>query len=105
MLNAPRVHPYEFRVVAFDDWVWLYDDSERTYICDQVPKILLEPLYSMLDDEPEYIPETDYWDAREVEKLDSIAIDNLHPDDTAPDVEEREAWDAAREEAQGNHRI
>ena len=33
-LNAPREIPYAFRVVAFDEWVWLYDDSERSFICD-----------------------------------------------------------------------
>lgn len=121
-LNDPRTIPYAFRVVELDGWVWLYDDSSRTYICSPTPTIFMEPLYpcpvppageEWTDEQYERahsdaydsVPEADYWGADTIERLESIAIDNLDPDDTAPDTDEKTAWDAAREEANANCRI
>ena len=105
MLNAPRTIPYEFRVVAFDGLVWLYDNSSRTYICDQVPKILLEPLYSLEpdhDDGAMYGVNSDYFCARDIEKLPYVAVPVRNAEDYAADVSERDAWDTARVEANSN---
>ena len=109
MLNDARKVPYEFRVVEIYGWVWLYDNSERSFVCDQVPKIYLESLYPVEDDGTGAswldVPEEDYFGAVEIEKLPSFAVLTRHPDDFAPSAPRREAWDAAREEANANRLI
>ena len=100
-LNAPRDVPYEFRVVEIEGWVWIYDDSERTYICSFVPMIWAEPIYPMdrADDGYDW-PESDYWEARKVEGLHSESVDTY-----SVEVDREEAWDDAREEACANCRL
>jgi hypothetical protein len=100
-LNAPREIPYAFRVVAFDEWVWLYDDSERSFICDTAPKVFMEPLYTLEDEDPRVYRDANYFHARSIEKLETFPVP-LGDEDTAIDVPRKDAWDAAREEAQGN---
>ena len=105
-LNAPRTVPYAFHVVEIDDWAWLFDDSERTYVCSAQPMIWAEPLYSVdcrreCDRDHEY-PDPGYF--AESAKTGAVPIP-IDPDDSAPDVPRDQAWDAAREEAQANHRI
>jgi hypothetical protein len=101
-LNDPRTIPYNFRVFAFDGWCWLYDDSERTYICSATPMIYAESLYPLGDDDDayDYRPDPDYFGASDIERMESFEIG------TAPEDEDREsAWDDAREEANGNCRL
>jgi hypothetical protein len=107
-LNAPRTIPYAFRVVEYDGAAWLFDDSSRTFICSFQPTIFMEPLYplALTDEEHEewYMshPDADYFDARTIERLPSVPVP-LWEDDITPDVEEKIAWDTAREAAQANH--
>ena len=102
-LNDPREIPYEFRVVAFDDWAWLYDNSERTFICDTWPKIYMEALYALEEGEHElYPPEPNYFHAHSIEALESFPLE-LESEEVRADVERQEAWDTAREEANANH--
>ena len=105
-LNAPREMPYEFRVFEFDDAVWLFDNSERSFPCTAVPHVYAEPLYWTKE---EYLDEPMVLDgslflARDVEKFETLPIE-LWDEDIAPAVPEHEAWDTAREEAHANHRI
>jgi hypothetical protein len=93
--------------------VWLYDDSTRTYICSAQPNLWLEPLYpcapeGLTEEEREQYdadaydcpPKPDYRDAGTIGSLPSVAIF-----DAEIDTPEKEAWDAAREEAEANCRI
>jgi hypothetical protein len=101
-LNAPRTIPYAFRVVAIYEWAWLYDDSERTFICDTDPKIFMEPLYALEEGDHEASPpESNYFHAHSIEKLENFPVP-LDGEYVASDVSETDAWDSAREEAQGN---
>ena len=103
-LNQPRAVPYDFQVVAIDGWAWLFDDSERTYICSQTPMIWLEPLYSEEGDDYDYPPDSTYYPAAFVKSQTCVGVD-VDPDYIGADVDHREAWDAAREEANANHLI
>lgn len=86
-----------FKVVAIDSWVWIFDDSERTYICSAQPHIYCEPLYPYPaegeepDEDPDY-PDADYWPASYAKG--AILVPGEH-----------ETMDDAREYAQGNHLI
>jgi hypothetical protein len=97
-MNEPRTIPYAFRVVEIDGLVWLYDDSERTYICSQIPMVYCEALGAVDSDDESYYPDADYFAASEVTR---------HPWREVPvtlgvDVTHDEAWDVAREEATAN---
>ena len=100
-LNAPREVPYEFRVVAFDNWCWLYDASERTYACSATPLHTLEPLYPLFDDCDGSYPDPIMVSEATIEALDTRPVP-LDSEYTAANVSEDDAWEAAREEAQGN---
>lgn len=106
-LNAPREVPYAFRVVEIDGWVWLYDNSERTYICSQVPNVYAEALYPTADgdeanaDAYDSRPNDDYFTVAQVEALPSFPVP-ARDEDTAAGVDPRSAWDSARDEAQSN---
>jgi len=99
-LNDPRTIPYAFRVVEIDGEVYLYDDSSRTYCCSATPAIFVEHLYGLTEEwaEDPYYFDPSYFDARTIERLESIPV----PVDCPADMTEEEAWDAAREEARGN---
>jgi hypothetical protein len=45
---------------------------------------------------------SDYFCARNIEKLPYVAVPVRHAEDYAADVSERDAWDTAREEANSN---
>ncbi|NBT36216.1 MAG: hypothetical protein EBT03_11910 [Betaproteobacteria bacterium] len=102
-LNDPRTIPYAFRVVEIDGIVWLYDDSERTYICSAVPCIFAEPLYAVNDEEME-LPRGDYWVANDIERRESFPVP-IDPEFSGPQVPYKDAWDAAVEAANANHII
>jgi hypothetical protein len=97
-LNDKRTIPYDFRVVRIGDDIWLYDANSRTYACSATPLIYCEWLYSSGDEQWPLDPA--YFRAVEVEKRDSEKVLVLPLSTT-----EEEAWDEAREEAQGNHRL
>lgn len=99
MLNSERTIPYAFRVFESDGIVWLFDDSARDFPCTATPHVYAEPLYALDDDLLDY--DGAYFLARDVERMETFPVP-LDADDTAPDVAEKEAWDAAREEAQAN---
>jgi hypothetical protein len=119
-LNAPRTIDYEFRVFEHDDWVWLYDESARSYPCTAQPHIDAEPLYpaySRIDDCDERTAacEAAYDEAPPEPGLFLVgrptgtfaqptpAMKGSLLVMTLPfDMDEREAWDEAREDAQGN---
>lgn len=103
-LNAPRTIPYEFRVFELDEWVWLYDESERTYICSAVPMIFAEPLYTLSEDGDDSPPDGDYFSETTVRAQKNVGI-KLDREWTAPEVPYREAWENAFEEASINRRI
>ena len=105
-LNEPRFIPYEFRVFEFDGLVWLYDASERTYPCTATPHIYAEPLYCNMPEHAESgcdcsaFGEGALFQERDVDAFKSFAVCTI-----AASVPEREAWDDAREDANGNCRI
>lgn len=123
-LNQPRSIPYAFRVCEFDGWVWLYDDSSRTFIASLTPTIFVEPLYPVpsppegiewTDEQREAaymdaydsVPDSDYYEARFIERFSWVAIP-LNDDEEAADWSEdgeRIAWDSARDSAVSNCRI
>jgi len=97
-LNAPRTIPFAFRAVEIDGWVWLFDDSERTYICSASPNIWAEPLYPVDGDDWDY-PESDYFGASNPAFAKAVEV----PVAFDADADSTEAWDEAREEANANH--
>ena len=99
-LNAPREIPYVFKVVEIDGWVWLYDDSEYTYLCTSTPALFAEPLYPVNGDDMDDWPDAGYFDVGFVALREPVEVGSW-PFDT----EHKEAWDEAREDAQGNCRI
>jgi len=108
-MNGARELPYEFRVVEVLGWVWLYDNSSRTYCCTSTPSVFAEPLYPIeaeeTEDSWEYPLDSAYFEvSRSCEEglLGSLPVE-MDSEWTAQDVSEKDAWDAAREEAQGNH--
>jgi len=101
-LNAKREIPFDFRVFEMEGTVWLVDWSERTYPCSTRPHNFCEPLYDL--DGEDYDHDPAYLLSSELDGLELIELD-LDPDDVGADTDEQEAWDTAREEAQGNHRI
>jgi len=96
-LNEPRKIPFDFRVVEFDGYVWLYDNSERSYLCSAQPTIWLEPLYEVDGDSEDY-PDPCYVDAGAKCFEGSQKVLNAEAEEDPKD-----AWDSAREEAQANH--
>jgi hypothetical protein len=100
MLNAPREIPYQFKVFELDGWVWLFDDSERTYICSSSPSIWAEPVYALAGEVEDWTPDADYFspDDSAVHRAKLIA-------EWPAETPEKEAWDEAREDACANHRI
>ena len=98
-LNDPRTIDYDFKVFIANGWVWLFDDSERTYPCSTRAHVWAEPVYSQDDDDLDY-PDGGYFLATGVEReaVEVLTID--HTEET-----EATAWDDAREEANANHRL
>jgi hypothetical protein len=106
-LSDPRTIDYAFEVFTADGWVWLFDDSERTYLCSPRAYVWAEPLYSQGDGDADYpdgvdadYPDGAYFLAIGVERraVEVLTID--HTEET-----EATAWDDAREEANANHRL
>jgi len=99
-LNDARIFCYAFRVVEFDEWVWLYDDSERTYPCCPTPHVYVEALYwnGNEDDHPDYTPDPGLLTEAQIREHPTASV----PGDYPHDMPRKEAWDAAREEAQSN---
>ena len=94
-----------------------YDDSARTFPCTFIPHIYAEPLYFTPTQEEEGneefecsgsyenpLPDGSLFRAQTIEALDSVNVE-LYDDDIEPDIEEIDAWETAREEAQANHYI
>lgn len=101
MRNEPREIPYEFRVVAFDNWCWLYDASERTFACSATPLHSLVPLYPLFDPEEWSEPDPILVSVSTIAALDTRPVP-LAAEYTAADVSEDSAWEAAHEEACAN---
>ena len=106
-LNDPREIDYDFKVFEMDGWVWLFDDSERTYPCTTRPHIWAEAAYPLCDTEAEHDEAMEYWPdggyflSSEVEKVETVEVLVVdHTEET-----DKTAWDDARDEANGNHRI
>lgn len=99
-LNAPRAAPYEFRTFMLDGWLWIYDASARVYPCTATAHVYAEPITrgGPEDDEEEFsYPDPILLLARDVDMIrtdECLIVDADEP--------ETDAWDAAREEAQGN---
>lgn len=132
-LNDPRTIPYDFRVLLFNNEVFLYDDSSRTYPCSTTPHVYIEALYSIRpevgsecplckcgtvqgswDEDPRCAGECgtvfDGLSWSEPGYLTEAQLSRcvqepvlLDPEDVAADVPRKDAWDAAREAAQANH--
>ena len=102
-LNAPREIDYDFRVVEFCQWVWLYDDSERIFPCTSTPHVHIEALYwnGDEDDDPGYLPEPGVLTVAQLKDLPTGDI----PVECPMTMKYREAWDEAREEASANHQL
>ena len=99
-LNDPRTLDYDFQVFASDGWVWLFDDSERTYPCSTRAHIWAEPVYSQDGDDLDY-PDCGYFLAAEIARMEAVEVLTVdHTEET-----EATAWDDAREEANANHRL
>ena len=45
MLNGPREINYSFKLCFWDGWAFLFDDSERTYLCSTQPSIYAVPVW------------------------------------------------------------
>ena len=113
-LNAPRAQSYDFRVFALEGWAWLFDNSERTYLCSSTPNIYAEPLYPLSFDDDFADPPVDegyFAVSRGDGDSDTLTVWGhevelhrlpLDADEIAVDVEETDAWDSAREEAHAN---
>lgn len=101
-LNTPRTINYQFKVFEFDGFVWLFDDSARTYLCSSEPTVFAEPLY-MLDsvDGMDDLPDPTYFTADRIVYPISIQKD----EDFASDIPENIAWATAREIAHANYLI
>ncbi len=99
-LNAPREIDYDFKVVEFDEWVWLYDDSERTYPCCPTPHVYIETLYwnGDEDEHPDYTPDPGMLTETQLRDLPIESVPGEYPST----MTRQEAWEAAREEACGN---
>ncbi len=98
-LNEPRTIPYDFRVIAWEGVAWLLDNSTRTYICSAEPMAYIEPLYWLDNECDEILPEETYIPIRD------LPNDNDMPKvygEWGAEVEEKEAWDEARESACAN---
>ena len=105
-LNDPREIDYAFRVVEFDEWIWLYDDSSRTYLCEARPSIYMEALYPSCEDEERFDELLMcYPDAAYLHDSDKVFTGSVEVDAWPMDLDEVEAWDEAREEANGNCRL
>lgn len=102
-LNAPRTIPFDFRVFELDGIVWLFDDSSREYPCTATPHVYCEPLYCLDDSDLDGL-DGGLMLASQVQALETVQVP-LDSDATAPEVSDREAWDAAREEALANYLI
>ncbi len=133
MLNGPRAIPYDFRVIEWDHEVLLIDASEHTYPCSTRPHFYFESLYSLPPSrgdgchvpDCEGVVEENEWEESfcpvcgceydglsviepglvlvsvvDLDKAIKVELDSEH---THAGVSEREAWDAAREEANANH--
>lgn len=102
-LNAPRTIPYEFRVVEIDGFVWLFDNSARTFCCSATPSMWLEPLYST-DGSDDHYPDPAYFTQHDIEKLESLLV---YDEGAGPEADENEndAWAEARNTATTNHLI
>lgn len=106
-MNGPRSLPYAFRVAALDGWVWLFDNSERTYCCTTTPSVFAEPLYPLEETGWDYPLDSAYFEVSRFcdEGLKGSVSIELDDEYTAPEAEEKDAWDAARDEASANHRL
>tara|TARA_R100001244_G_scaffold92856_1_gene70001 strand:- start:66 stop:386 length:321 start_codon:yes stop_codon:yes gene_type:complete len=104
-LNDKREIPYNFRVFRLHGVAWLCDWSARTYPCTTRPHLYCEGLY-LTNEKLLEVPEWTYFRESTLigEDLPKHLVD-LDPEDTAFDVSEEDAWDAAREEAQANHYV
>ena len=105
-LNDPREIDYQFKVVAFDEWVWLFDDSSRAYLCEARPSIYMEALYPFADNEERYEELMDYHpDPIYMHASDKVFKGAVEVDTWPMDLDEEEARDEAREEANANCRL
>jgi len=106
-LNDPRTQDYNFKVFEDWGWVWLFDDSERTYPCTTRPHIWAEPVYPLCNTEEEQYeaegnpPDGGYYLSSAVGQMETIEV--LVVDHT--EECDKTAWDDAREEANANHPI
>ena len=110
MLNQPREIDWDFRALLWEGWVWLYDESSRTYVCSMTPSIYVYPLYPVKVEDDGYPPEPTYIDARSLSEFDTepvIALSHCAWEDEGITNEqaENEAWATAMEEAYANHPI
>lgn len=105
-MQRERKLPYEFRVVEVLGWVWLYDNSSRSYCCSSTPTVWAEPLYA-IDGEEEYPIDSAYFEvSRSCEEgLPSSVPVEIDAEYISLEVSEQDAWETAREVAQGNHLI
>jgi hypothetical protein len=108
-MNGPRSLPYAFRVVEVLGWAWLYDNSSRTFCCTSTPSVYAEALYPIEDEVDEWAapPDSAYFEVSRFcdEGLKGSVSIELDDEYTAPEAEEKDAWDAARDEASANHRL
>lgn len=98
MLNAPRTIPYSFKVVELEGIVWLFDDSSRWFPCTATPHIYGEPLYSIADSEDDLS-----WLDVALFTEEIVAKAKQVRGEYPADMSEKDAWEAAREEAHANH--
>ena len=98
-MNEPRKIDYEFKVFLWERWVWLFDDSERTYTCSITPLIYAYPLYS-IDWDTDYPPEPTYFGQETIDSSEQEDVMTIEFSE-----ENKDAWDTAMEEAQANRRV
>ena len=114
---------WDFRVIHFEGWVWIFDFARPENLCSYWNKgYYLWPLYPLSDDENASDEEREeYWDRafeavppgcyvspETVGTCPTALIWTLNRDEV--DIEDnqaadREAFDMAMEDAQGNHRL
>ena len=97
-LNAPREIAYDFRVIEKDGWVWLFDNSSRTYPCSATAHIYCAPLYAVDagDDWDGLYPDSGLWRAADIDTENAPRV----PVECPFDMDRQEAWDTATAEAQ-----
>jgi len=106
-INDPRKIDYDFKLLLYDEWVFLFDDSERSFLCSSIASVYLVPVFkagtSPWETDTLYVeqPEICYTDPlymracdlHHYPKVDLIPVDKDEDNDHAWDEAHEAVWD------------